>query len=58
MSNEIRAMWPKFDELANKAQSTDTKILVEAIKLQTELLNMRLAPLEHLLGSIARGVGK
>lgn len=46
MSNEIRAMWPRFDELAAKTESADTKLLIEAIKIHAEIMNMRLAMIE------------
>lgn len=54
MTQEIRDIWKKFDALIEKAESPDTKILIEAIKVQSELLNSRLAPLGDFLGAIAR----
>lgn len=54
MSQEICEIWNRFDALIAKAESPDTKTLIEAIKLQSELLNTRLAPLGELLGAIAR----
>ena len=54
MSNEIRAMWPRFDELAAKAESPDFRLLIEAIKLQTEMMNLRLGQIEMAAGAMAR----
>ncbi|SFB40124.1 hypothetical protein SAMN04515620_1673 [Collimonas sp. OK607] len=53
MTQQIQEIWKKFDVLIETAESPDTKLLIEAIKLQTELLNIRIAPMEHLLGTIA-----
>lgn len=54
MSNEIRAMWPRFDELAAKAESPDFRLLIEAIKLQTEMMNLRLGQIEMAAGALVR----
>ena len=48
MSEQIREILQRFDDLVDKAQTPEAKILVEAIKLQTQLINLRLAVLEHL----------
>ncbi|MBF8177214.1 hypothetical protein [Herminiimonas contaminans] len=58
MSNEIREIWTRFDELIAKSANPDTSAVVQAIKLQTEFMNIRLAQMEQSLASIARGVGK
>ncbi len=57
MTNEIRALWPRFDELAAKAESADMRLLIEAIKLQTELMNMRLGAIESLSAAQMRQAG-
>lgn len=53
MSDQIRDIWKKFDELAEKADSTDSnRMIVEAIRLQTELINLRLGALPHEIAAI------
>lgn len=47
MSIDIRALGLRFDELATKAESPDIKLLIEAIKLQTEMMNLRLTAIER-----------
>jgi hypothetical protein len=47
MSEEIRKIWPKFDDLAGQAANPDTKLIIEALKLQAELMNLRLAGIEQ-----------
>lgn len=41
-------MWPQFDALAAQASSADMNLLIEAIKMQTELMNIRLGATERL----------
>jgi hypothetical protein len=53
MSDQIRDIWKKFDEVAEKADETDSnRVIVEAIRLQTELINLRLAGLPHEIAAI------
>jgi hypothetical protein len=47
MSIDIHAIGRRFDDLAAKAESPDIKLLIEAIKLQTEMMNVRLAAIER-----------
>lgn len=57
MSDQIRAMWPRFVELAAKTESADIRLIIEAIKLQTELMNMRLGAIESLTAAQMRQAG-
>lgn len=57
MSDEIRAIWPRFDELAAQTGSPDVRLIIEAMKLQTELMNMRLAAIESLNAALMRQAG-
>lgn len=57
MTDQIRAMWPRFDELAAKAESSDVRLIIEAIKLQSELMNMRLGAIESLNAAQMRQAG-
>ena len=52
--SQIRAMWVKFDELIASDISADTKAIITAIKMQTELMNSRLAAIEHGTAAKAR----
>ncbi len=52
MSDQVGDIWRRFDNIITKTSSPEAKAMVEAIKLQTELLNLRLAPLEHYLGAL------
>jgi hypothetical protein len=53
-SDQIRQMWGKFDDLIGKAESPETKLLIEAIKVQTELMNIRLALIESNTAAAVR----
>lgn len=57
MSDAIRDIWKKFDDLIAKSETDEAKALVGAIKLQTELLNLRLVPLEHHIAALGRQLG-
>ena len=57
MSDAIRDIWKRFDDLIAKSETAEAKALVEAIKLQTELLNLRIAPLEHHIAMLGRQLG-
>lgn len=50
MSNPIQNIWIRFDELIKSAETPEARMIAETAKLQAELLNLRLAPIEHLLG--------
>lgn len=52
MSQQIQEIWKRFDDLAAKAETADARLMIEAIRLQTELLNLRLAPLPHEIAAI------
>lgn len=51
---QMRALWAKYDDLIARATDEQTKLILEAMKLNAELLNGRLAPVENLLGIISR----
>jgi hypothetical protein len=53
-SDVIRQMWPKFDDLIAKAESNDIKVLIEALKLHAEMMNLRLAGIEQSSGAQMR----
>ena len=57
MSEAIRDIWKRFDDLIAKSETAEAKALVEAIKLQTELLNLRIAPLEHHIAMLGHQLG-
>ena len=50
----VRDLWNRYDALIGRATDEQTKLILEAMKLNAELLNGRLAPLENLLATIAR----
>lgn len=49
MSSQIQDIWNRFDELIKNAETPEARMIGETTKLQTMLLNLRLAPIEHLL---------
>ena len=53
-TSQIRAMWGKFDELIASDISPDAKVIITAIRMQTELMNGRLAAIEHGVGATSR----
>ncbi|MGO4762259.1 hypothetical protein AB4120_06925 [Cupriavidus sp. 2KB_3] len=53
--NQIQQLWPVFDELSTKAQNTghpEISLLIDALKMQTELLNSRFGAIEQLLRGV------
>lgn len=54
MSEQIRQIWDKFDQLEKEAHDYDEIMNIKAMKIQTELINMRLASMESNLGMIVR----
>lgn len=54
MSQQIQDIWKKFDAAIASAESPDTKAMIEALKAQAELTNMRLAMIEHSLGNLVQ----
>jgi hypothetical protein len=58
MSQQIEAIWNKFDTAAAAATSPDMKALIEAMKAQTELLNLRLFGIEYSLENIMQEAAK
>jgi hypothetical protein len=50
MNGQIQSIWFRFDELIKNAETPEARMIAETAKLQAELLNLRLGPIEHLLG--------
>lgn len=53
MPENVRRIWEEFDKLIDEATTAEAKSTLQGLKLLAELLNTRLAPLEHLLGLAA-----
>lgn len=53
---QIREMWGQFDALIASDISPDAKAIITAIRMQTELMNSRLAMIEHGVAAQARGL--
>lgn len=49
MNSQIQDIWNRFDELIKSAETPEARMIAETTKLQAMLLNLRLAPIEHLL---------
>lgn len=49
MNSQIQEIWSRFDELIKNAETPEARMMGETAKLQAMLLNLRLAPIEHLL---------
>jgi hypothetical protein len=47
-------VWERFDAAALHAESKDTEALVNALKAMAELLNTRLAAIEHSIAALAK----
>jgi hypothetical protein len=56
MNDQVRKNWNRFDELIGAAESPDTKAILEAIKMQTEMINLNLTGLAHVMTTIARSL--
>ena len=51
MSEDIRHIWDGFDILIGDAKTPELKAQIQAIKLQTQLINLRLAPIAYMMGT-------
>ena len=49
MNSQIHDIWHRFDELIKSAETPEARMIAETTKLQSMLLNLRLAPIEHLI---------
>jgi hypothetical protein len=54
MSNELRKKLHDLAELAENTTDPQTKAIVEAIRLQTAILNERLFAIELQVGALSR----
>lgn len=54
MSNELRKKLHDLAELCENAPDPQTKAIIEAIRLQTAVLNERLFSIELQLGTLAK----
>ncbi|ATA54149.1 hypothetical protein D3C87_1077590 [compost metagenome] len=54
MSNELRKKLHDLAELSDSTSDPQTKAIVEAIRLQTAVLNERLFSIELQLGALAK----
>ncbi|WP_234775190.1 hypothetical protein [Paraburkholderia tropica] len=54
MTQQIRDIWKRFDELIGKTENDDTKLIIEALKAQAELINHRLAPLPAEIAALVQ----
>lgn len=52
MSQQIQDIWKRFDDLIGRADDPNTKLLIEALKVHAELMNLRLALLPHEVGAV------
>lgn len=50
MSEQIRRIWSDFDALFAAAETPEAKAQLQAVKLQTELINAGLAAIQAQLG--------
>lgn len=57
MSNELRKKLHDLAELADNTPDPEARAIVEAIRLQTAVLNERLFAIELQLGALARRLG-
>lgn len=48
-AERVKHILTRFDSLASQAGSIETKLLIEALKLHSELVNLRLAEIEQQL---------
>ena len=54
MNTQIQNIWKHFDELIQNAKTPEAQMIAETAKLQAEIVNLRLAPIEHLLGAVLK----
>ncbi|MGF7131924.1 hypothetical protein P3T40_003407 [Paraburkholderia sp. EB58] len=52
MTQQIQDIWKRFDDLIAKGGNLDTKLIIEALKLHAELMNLRLGGLPHETAAI------
>jgi hypothetical protein len=57
MSNELRNKLHELQELSNHAPDAPTRAIIEALRLQTAILNERLFRVELQLASLAKREG-
>jgi hypothetical protein len=55
MSNELRRKLHELQELSNNAPDPQTRAIIEALRLQTAILNERLFAIELQLGERTQG---
>ena len=55
MSNELRRKLHELQELSNNAPDPQTRAIIEALRLQTAILNERLFAIELQLAELAKG---
>jgi hypothetical protein len=55
MSNPERARWEKFSALIESAETPEQRAVLEALKLQTEILQAELAQIRMSLAASTRG---
>ena len=54
MSNELRNKLHELQELSNNAADPHTRAIIEALRLQTAILNERLFRIELQLGEVTK----
>lgn len=54
---QVQALWTELDQLIQNTQDVNTQNLLRAIKLQMQLLNGRLAGVEHAVAALSRQQG-
>ncbi|MCY0855128.1 hypothetical protein [Cupriavidus sp. D39] len=57
-AERVKHILTKFDSLASQAGNIETKLLIEALKLHSELVNLRLAEIEQQLPEANRAQGE
>lgn len=57
MSQQERAKWERLQALIEAAETPEQKALLEAISLQTQILQAELAQIRMAVSSSARGGG-
>jgi hypothetical protein len=55
MSNELRRKLHELQELSNNAPDPQTRAIIEALRLQTAILNERLFAIELQLAELGKG---
>jgi hypothetical protein len=55
MSNELRRKLHELQELSNNAPDPQTRAIIEALRLQTAILNERLFAIELQLAELSKG---